>query len=160
MPAVKSALPRDKRLALAVVCAGTLMPILDETVASVALPTIQRDLAFTDSGLSWVVNAYLVAFGGLLLLAGRVGDLVGRRRVLLAGVVVFAAASALCGTAESATWLVAARFAQGAGGAMAAGVALGMVVALFEDEAQRTRAIGIYAFVGPPGPRSCCSPAA
>ena len=86
-------IPRDRRLALALLCAATLMTIVDETVVSVALPTIQRDLGFATSDLSWVVNAYLIAFGGLLLLAGRIGDLVGRRSVLLAGLSLFVAAS-------------------------------------------------------------------
>jgi EmrB/QacA subfamily drug resistance transporter len=144
-------LPPGKRFALAVICAATLMTIVDETVVSVALPSIQRDLGFSTADLSWVVDAYLISFGGLLLLAGRLGDLVGRARVLLYGVTLFAAASAACGTAESPAALVAARFAQGIGGAMAAGVALGMVVALFEDPRARARAIGIYSFVGASG---------
>lgn len=144
-------IPRDRRLALALLCAATLMTIVDETVVSVALPTIQRDLGFATSELSWVVNAYLIAFGGLLLLAGRIGDLVGRRSVLLAGLSLFVAASVLCGVAPSAPWLVAARFVQGAGGALAAAVALGMVVALFDDPRQQARAIGVYSFVGASG---------
>ena len=144
-------IPRDRRLALALLCAATLMTIVDETVVSVALPTIQRDLGFATSDLSWVVNAYLIAFGGLLLLAGRIGDLVGRRSVLLAGLSLFVAASVLCGVASSAQWLVAARFVQGAGGALAAAVALGMVVALFDDPRQQARAIGVYSFVGASG---------
>ena len=144
-------IPRDRRLALALLCAATLMTIVDETVVSVALPTIQRDLGFATSDLSWVVNAYLIAFGGLLLLAGRIGDLVGRRSVLLAGLSLFVAASMLCGVAPSAPWLVAARFVQGAGGALAAAVALGMVVALFDDPRQQARAIGVYSFVGASG---------
>src|ERR1700716_3644934 len=119
------AIPRAQRLALAVVCAATLMTIVDETVVSVALPSIQRDLGFATADLSWVVNAYLITFGGLLLLAGRIGDLVGRGRVLLVGLSLFVVASALCGAAPSAAALVAARFAQGAGGALAGGVALG-----------------------------------
>jgi MFS family permease len=149
-PAAAS-IPRDRRLALALLCAATLMTIVDETVVSVALPTIQRDLGFATSKLSWVVNAYLIAFGGLLLLAGRIGDLVGRRSVLLAGLSLFVAASVLCGVAPSAPWLVAARFVQGAGGALAAAVALGMVVALFDDPRQQARAIGVYSFVGASG---------
>ena len=145
------AIPRDTRLPLAVLCAATLMTIVDETVVSVALPTIQRELGFATGDLSWIVNAYLIAFGGLLLLAGRVGDLVGRRRVLLAGLALFVAASALCAAATSPAWLVAARFLQGAGGALAAAVALGMVAALFPDPAQRARAFAVYAFVGASG---------
>src|SRR3954447_12075256 len=93
---------RDSRWpALVVLCAGMLMIILDQTIVNVALPSIQRDLGFSQSGLAWVVNAYLVAFGGLLLLAGRLGDLIGRRRVFLAGLAVFTAASLLCGAAQS-----------------------------------------------------------
>jgi EmrB/QacA subfamily drug resistance transporter len=146
-----SSIPRAQRLPLAVLCAAALMTIVDETVVSVALPTIQRELRFATADLSWVVDAYLISFGGLLLLAGRIGDLVGRRRVLLSGVSLFAAASALCGAAPTAGWLVAARFLQGAGGATAAAVALGMVAALFDDPARRAAAIGVYSFVGAVG---------
>src|SRR4051794_11135994 len=103
-----TAIPPGRRLALAVLCAGTLMTIVDETVVSVALPSIQRDLHFATSTLSWVVNAYLISCGGLLLLAGRAGDLIGRRRVLLAGLALFTAASIACGAAPSAGALVAA----------------------------------------------------
>ncbi len=144
-------IPRDRLLALVVLCAATLMTIVDETVVSVALPSIQRDLGFATADLAWVVNAYLASFGGLLLLAGRIGDLVGRRRVLLGGLALFVTASALCGVASSPAWLVGARFAQGAGGALAASVALGMVVALFDDPRLQARAIGIYSFVGAAG---------
>jgi EmrB/QacA subfamily drug resistance transporter len=152
MPATAAApIPRDRVAALIVLCTATLMAILDDTIVNVALPTIQRDLGFATSELSWVLNAYLVAFGGLLLLAGRIGDLIGRRRVLLAGLTLFVAASALCGAAPSAAWLIAARFVQGAGAAMASSVALGMVVALFADPLVRSRAIGIYSFVGATG---------
>src|SRR4051812_24950192 len=108
---------QDSRwLALVVLCAGMLMIILDQTIVNVALPSIQRDLGFSQSGLAWVVNAYLIAFGGLLLLAGRLGDLIGRRRVFLAGLAVFTVASLLCGLADSQAWLIAARFVQGVGG--------------------------------------------
>ena len=136
------------------------MTIVDETVVSVALPSIQRDLGFATSDLSWVVNAYLASFGGLLLLSGRIGDLVGRRRVLLGGLTLFVVASALCGVAGSPAWLVAARFLQGAGGALAASVALGMVVSLFDDPGLQARAIGIYSFVGAAGASSGSSSAA
>src|SRR4051794_14014702 len=144
-------IPPGRRLALAVLCAGTLMTIVDETVVSVALPSIQRELRFATSDLSWVVNAYLISFGGLLLLAGRIGDLIGRRRVLLGGLTLFVAASLACGAAPSAAALVAARFVQGAGGALTAAVALGMVVALFDEPRLRARAIGVYAFTGAVG---------
>jgi EmrB/QacA subfamily drug resistance transporter len=147
-------IPRDRLPALVVLCAATLMTVLDETVVSVALPSIQRDLGFATANLSWVVNAYLVAFGGLLLFAGRVGDLIGRKRVLVAGLALFVAASVICGVAPAAGWLVAGRFLQGVGGALAASVALGMVVSLFDDPAQQARAIGIYAFVSSVGAAS------
>src|ERR1700754_5295568 len=105
---------RDSRwISLVVLCAGMLMTILDQTIVNVALPSIQHDLGFSQSGLAWVVNAYLIAFGGLLLLAGRLGDLIGRRRIFLFGLAVFTAASLLCGLADSREWLVAARFIQG-----------------------------------------------
>jgi EmrB/QacA subfamily drug resistance transporter len=143
---------RDPRTpALVVLCAGFLMVVLDTTAVNVALPTIGRDLGVSEASLAWVVNAYLVAFGGLLLLAGRVGDLVGRRRVFLAGLAVFVAASAAGGVATSVPVLVAARFVQGAGGAPASAVVLGMIAALFPRPAERARAIGAYAFVGAAG---------
>src|SRR4051812_4390371 len=138
-------------LALVVLCAGMLMIILDQTIVNVALPSIQRDLGFTQAGLAWVVNAYLIAFGGLLLLAGRVGDLVGRRRTLLVGLTVFTAASLACGLAQSQQVLVAARFLQGAGGALTSAVILGMIVTMFPEPAEQARAIGVYAFVASAG---------
>ncbi len=137
--------------ALAVLCAGTLMIILDGSIVTVALPAIQNELGFSDAGLTWTVNAYLIAFGGLLLLAGRLGDLLGRRHVLLAGLAVFTAASVLCGIAANPATLVAARFVQGAGGAMVAAVSLGMIVALFPEPGERGRALGAYAFTGSAG---------
>src|SRR6202008_1233696 len=119
--------------ALIVLCAGMLMVILDQTIVNVALPSIQRDLGFSQSGLAWVVNAYLIAFGGLLLLAGRLGDLVSRRGVFLARLTVFSIASLLCGIATSPQWLIAARFVQGVGGAMTSAVVLGMIVTMFPE---------------------------
>ena len=142
---------RRRWLALIVLCAGMLMIVLDTTIVNVALPAIQDDLGFSNSGLSWVVNAYLIAFGGLLLLAGRVGDLLSRRRVFLSGLGVFTAASALCGFAQSQEMLVAARFVQGAGGAMTSAVILGMIVTLFPQPREQARAIGVYAFVASAG---------
>ena len=133
--------------ALAVLSVGTLMIIIDQTIVSVALPAIRADLGFSAAGLAWVVNAYVIPFGGLLLLAGRLGDLLGRKRMFGAGMVVFTVASLLCGLAPSAELLVAARFLQGIGGAMVSGVALGMVVALFPTPAERARALGVYSFV-------------
>jgi len=142
---------RSRWIALAVLCAGMLMVILDGTIVTVALPAIQGDLGFTQSGLAWVVNAYLIAFGGLLLLAGRLGDLVGRRRVLLAGLAVFTIASLLCGLAWSEATLIGARFLQGVGGAAASAVSLGMIVTLFPDPRERATAIGVYSFVASAG---------
>src|ERR1700746_612277 len=115
---------RSRWIALVVLCVGMLMIILDLTIVNVALPSIQRDLGFTQSNLAWVVNAYLITFGGLLLLAGRLGDLVGRRNMFLAGLALFVAASALCGAAQSQTMLIVARFVQGLGGALASAVIL------------------------------------
>src|SRR4029079_17228906 len=115
-PAIPTA--RDDRwLALAVLCAGTLMIVLDATIVNVALPAIQRDLGFSQSSLAWVVNAYLIAFGGVLLLAGRLGDLIGRRRMFLVGLAVFTLASFICGVSANGTTLIVARFVQGLGGA-------------------------------------------
>jgi EmrB/QacA subfamily drug resistance transporter len=133
--------------ALAVLCAGTLMIIVDQTIVGVALPAIRADLGFGEAGLAWVVNAYVIPFGGLLLLAGRVGDLFGRKRMFLAGMCLFTAASLLCGLAPSAGLLVAARFVQGVGGAMVAAVTLGMLVPLFPDARERARALGVFSFV-------------
>ncbi len=142
---------RSRRLALAVLCTGMLMIILDGTIVSVALPAVQADLGFTPEGLAWTVNAYLVPLGGLLLLAGRLGDLYGRRRMLVAGLLLFVLASLLCGLAVDASMLVLARFGQGVAAAMASAVVLGMIVALFPEPAERARAIGVYAFVGAAG---------
>ncbi|MBV8719514.1 MAG: DHA2 family efflux MFS transporter permease subunit, partial [Chloroflexi bacterium] len=137
--------------ALVVLCAGMLMIILDQTVVNVALPSIQRDLGFSQSSLAWVVNAYLIPFGGLLLLAGRLGDLIGRKRIMLAGLLVFTAGSALCGLSQSQLMLVVARFVQGIGGAMASALILGMIVALFPEPREQARAIGVFSFVAAAG---------
>lgn len=138
-------------LALVVLCAGQLMIILDQTIVNVALPSIQGDLGFSRSGLAWVVNVYLIAFGGLLLLAGRLGDLMGRKRVFVAGLVVFTLASLLCGLAENGGALVGARFVQGVGGAMASSVVLGMIFAAFPEPRELAKAIGFYSFVAAAG---------
>src|SRR3954453_10374896 len=140
-----------RRRALFVLCAGMLMVILDQTIVNVALPSIQEDLGFTQSSLAWVVNAYLIAFGGLLLLAGRFGDLLGRRSVFLAGMVVFTLASLLCGLAGSQGMLIAARFVQGAGGALSSAVILGMIVTMFPKPGEQAKAIGVYSFVASAG---------
>jgi MFS family permease len=138
-------------VALVILCAASLMTILDGTIVTVALPTIQADLGFTPASLSWVMNSYLIAFGGLLLLSGRLGDLLGRKRVFLAGLAVFTAASLMCGLATGPGMLIAARFVQGAGGAMASAVTLGMIVRLFSEPAEQGRAIGAFAFTGAVG---------
>ncbi|WP_037409147.1 DHA2 family efflux MFS transporter permease subunit [Candidatus Solirubrobacter pratensis] len=141
----------QRRLALYVLCAGMLMIVLDATVTNVALPSIQDDLGFSSSSLAWVVNAYMIAFGGLLLLAGRLGDLISRKRVFLAGLGVFVAASLLCGASQSQEMLVAARFLQGAGGALTSAVILGMIVTMFPEPREMAKAIGVYAFVASAG---------
>jgi EmrB/QacA subfamily drug resistance transporter len=138
-------------LALIVLCAGMLMVILDQTIVNVALPTIQTDLGFSASGLAWVVNAYLIAFGGLLLLAGRLGDLIGRRRIFLSGLAVFTLASLLCGLSQSPEMLIAARFIQGVGGALSSAVILGMIVTMFPEPGEQGRAIGVFSFVASAG---------
>src|SRR5881392_1066826 len=127
------------------------MIVLDATIVNVALPTIQQDLGFSQSNLAWVVNAYLIAFGGLLLLAGRIGDLVGQRRVFLWGLTVFTAASVVCGLSQSEGMLIGARFVQGAGGAVASAVILGMIVTLFPEPREQARAIGVFSFVASAG---------
>lgn len=136
---------------LVVLCAGTLMTILDGNIVVVALPAIQNDLGFSGPGLAWVVNAYLIPFGGLLLLVGRLGDLVGRKRMFAAGLAVFTAASVLCGVATSQSLLIAARAVQGVGGAMASAVVLGMLVALFPEPREQARAIAVFSAVGAGG---------
>src|SRR5919198_3789711 len=142
---------RSRWLALLVLCLGVLMIVLDATIVNVALPDIQDDLGFSQSSLAWVVNAYLIAFGGLLLLAGRLGDLLGRRRVFLIGLAVFTGASLFCGIARSQGLLIAARFVQGAGGALTSGVILGMIVTTFREPREQAKAIGVYSFVAASG---------
>ena len=142
---------RTRQLALYVLCVGVLMIVLDVTVVNVALPSIQDSLHFGTASLAWVVNAYLIAFGGLLMLAGRLGDLVGRRRVFLVGLTVFTAASLLCGASTSQAMLITARFLQGAGGALTSAVILGMIVTMFPEPREQAKAIGVYAFVASAG---------
>ncbi len=134
-----------------VVCLAQLMIVLDTTIVNVALPAVQRDLNFTQGNLTWVVNAFLITFGSLLLLAGRLGDLVGRKRVFLAGVVVFTLASALCGVAPTSGFLIGARFLQGIGGALQASVILAIIVTEFPLPADRARAMSAYVFVAVAG---------
>ena len=142
---------RSRWVALYVLCAGVLMIVIDMTIVNVALPSIQDDLGFSQSNLAWVVNAYLIPFGGLLLLAGRLGDLIGQRRIFLIGLVVFTAASVLCALAPSQGVLVAARFVQGAGGALTSAVVLGMIVSMFPEPRDQAKAIGVYGFVASAG---------
>ena len=142
---------RGRWLALGLLCASQLMVILDGSIVAVALPVIGTKLDLDGTGLAWVVNGYLVVFGGLLLVAGRLGDLVGPRRVLLGGLAVFTAASAWCGLASSAGELIAARIVQGAGAALASSVVLGMIVTLFRGETERRRALAVFSFVGAGG---------
>ncbi len=142
---------RERWIALVVLCLGFLMIILDGTIVNVALPSIQTDLGFSQSSLAWVVNAYLIPFGGLLLLAGRIGDLLGRRRVFLVGLVMFTVASLLCGIADSRELLIGARFLQGIGGALTSAVILGMIVTMFPKARDQAKAIGVYSFVASGG---------
>ena len=142
---------RSRWIALYVLCASVLMIVLDVTVVNVALPTIQDDLHFSPSSLAWVVNAYLIAFGGLLLLAGRLGDLLGRKRIFMIGLAIFTVASLVCGLADSQAVLVASRFVQGIGGAMASAVVLGMIVTMFPEPREQAKAIGVYGFVASAG---------
>ncbi|MCC6830905.1 MAG: DHA2 family efflux MFS transporter permease subunit [Thermoleophilia bacterium] len=138
-------------LALVILCLGDLMIVLDSTVVNVALPSIRADLGFSESELAWVVNAYLLTFGGFLLLGGRLGDLFGRRRLFLGGVAAFTAASLACGLATSQALLVVARAVQGVAGAVVSAVALSLIMTLFQDGAERTRAMGVFGFVAAGG---------
>ena len=138
---------RRRWIALAVVCMAMLMNTLDGSVVNVALPVIQRDLHIAQANLTWVVNAYLITFGSFLLLAGRLGDLIGRKRVFLGGVTLFTLASALCGLAEDQNLLIAARFLQGLGGAVSSSVIIAMIVTEFPEPAQRAKAMSAYIFV-------------
>ncbi|VWC71627.1 DSBA oxidoreductase [Burkholderia contaminans] len=133
--------------ALIVLCLGVLMIVLDSTIVNVALPSISTDLHFTETALVWVVNAYLLTFGGCLLLGGRLGDLYGQRRMFLAGLVVFTLASLACGLAQSQAMLIAARAVQGIGGAVVSAVALSLIMNLFTEPGERARAMGVYGFV-------------
>ncbi len=144
-------LDRNRWAALYVLCAGVLMIVLDITIVNVALPSIQDDLGFSQSNLAWVVNAYLIPFGGLLLLAGRLGDLLGQRRVFLAGLGVFVSASLLCALSQSQEMLIGARFIQGIGGALTSAVVLGMIVTMFPAPSEQAKAIGVYGFVASAG---------
>jgi len=138
---------RTRWLALYVLCLGDLMIVLDATIVNVALPSIRADLGFSETSLAWVVNAYLLTFGGFLLLGGRLGDLFGQRRMFLIGIALFTVASLACGLATSQGQLVAARAVQGLGGALVSAVALSLVMTLFTEQADRAKAMGIFGFV-------------
>ncbi|MGH2953463.1 MAG: MFS transporter, partial [Solirubrobacterales bacterium] len=142
---------RRRWLALYVLCVGMLMIVLDATIVNVALPYIREDLGFSQNDLAWVINAYLIAFGGLLLLAGRIGDLIGQRRIFLIGLAVFTGASLLCALAQSQGLLIGARFVQGVGGALTSAVILGMIVTMFPEPREQAKAIGAYTFVAVAG---------
>src|ERR1700716_879487 len=138
-------------LSLMVLCTGFLLIVVDMTIVNVALPSIQRDLGFSQSGLAWVINGYLIAFGGFLLLAGRLGDLFGRKRVYLIGLGIFTGASLLCGLSFDQQMLIAPRFIQGIGGAVSSAVILAMIVTLFPKPDEQARAFGVFSFVASPG---------
>src|SRR5688572_4737876 len=142
---------RSRWIALVVLCVGMLMIVLDATIVNVALPSIQDDLGFSQSNLAWIVNTYLIAFGGLLLLAGRLGDLIGQRRVFLIGLAIFTAASLVCAVAPSQGALIGARFVQGVGGALTSAVILGMIVTMFPEPREQAKAIGVFGFVASAG---------
>src|SRR5919204_6556513 len=138
-------------LALVVLCTGFLLIVVDMTIVNVALPSIGHDLRFSASGLAWVINAYLVAFAGLLLLAGRLADLLGSKRVFLAGLAVFTLASLACGLSTSQPALIAARFVQGIGGAASSAVILAMIVGLFPEPEEQAKAFGVFSFIASAG---------
>src|SRR5580693_7404830 len=142
---------RRRWIALGVLCLGQLMMVLDATIVNVALPSIQRELHFTQANLTWVIDGYLITFGGFLLLAGRFGDLVGRKKVFLSGLVLFVAASILCGVADSQAMLIGARLLQGVGGAVASSVILAIIVTEFPERVEQAKAMGMYAFVSAGG---------
>jgi EmrB/QacA subfamily drug resistance transporter len=150
-PLLRASSDQRRWLALMVVCLAQLMIVLDTTIVNVALPSIQRDLHFTQGNLTWVINAFLIAFGSFLLLAGRLGDLFGRKRIFLIGVVTFTLASALCGFASSQGLLIAARFVQGIGGALSASVILAIIVTEFPLAEDRAKAMSAYVFVAVAG---------
>jgi EmrB/QacA subfamily drug resistance transporter len=142
---------RSRWLALLIVCLGDLMIVLDVTIVGVALPSIREDLDFSETSLAWVVNAYLLTFGGFLLLGGRLGDLFGHRRLFIAGIGLFTGASLACGLASSQAWLIGARAVQGVGGAIVSAVALSLIVTLFTEPGERAKAMGVFGFVAAGG---------
>ncbi|HVC06756.1 MAG TPA: MFS transporter [Solirubrobacterales bacterium] len=142
---------RRRWIALVILCLGQLMIVLDATIVNVALPSIQGDLHFTQANLTWVINAYLIAFGSFLLLAGRLGDLVGRKKVFIGGLALFTAASTICGIANSEALLICARFVQGIGGAVASSVIIAIIVTEFPEPREQAKALGVFAFVASAG---------
>src|SRR3981081_2447885 len=144
-------LPGNLTLALVVIAAAQLMVVLDATIVNIALPSIQRALQFSSTGLEWVINAYALTFGSLLLLRGRAGDLFGRRRMFVVGIVVFTLGSLAGGFATSATWLIVARGAQGIGAASVAPTSLSLIADTFKEGADRNRALGVYGAVAGAG---------
>src|SRR5688500_12410445 len=142
---------RTRWLALYILCLGDLMIVLDVTIVGVALPSIREDLGFSETSLAWVVNAYLLTFGGFLLLGGRLGDLFGHRRLFLIGTALFTAASLACGLSTSQELLIAARAVQGLGAAVVSAVALSLMMTLFTEPADRAKAMGIFGFVASGG---------
>jgi EmrB/QacA subfamily drug resistance transporter len=142
---------RSRWLALLIVCLGDLMIVLDVTIVGVALPSIREDLGFSETSLAWVVNAYLLTFGGFLLLGGRLGDLFGHRRLFIAGIALFTVASLACGLASSQAMLIGARAVQGVGGAVVSAVALSLIVTLFTEPGERAKAMGVFGFVAAGG---------
>src|SRR6476660_9491205 len=142
---------RTRWLALYVLCLASLMIVLDVTIVGVALPSIRDDLGFSETSLAWVVNGYLLTYGGFLLLGGRLGDLFGHRRLFIIGISLFTVASLACGLANSQAWLIAARSIQGLGGAVVSAVALSLIVTLFTEPAERAKAMGVFGFVAAGG---------
>src|ERR671930_2124384 len=142
---------RTRWFALYVLCLASLMIVLDATIVNVALPSIKDDLGFTQTSLAWVVNAYLLTYGGCLLLGGRLGDLFGHRRLFLFGITLFTAASLVCGLSTTQGMLIAARSVQGLGGAVASAVSLSLMMTLFTEPAERAKAMGIFGFVAAGG---------
>src|SRR6266542_2747647 len=142
---------RRRWFALIVLCLGSLMIVLDVTIVNVALPSIREDLGFSETSLAWVVNGYLLTYGGFLLLGGRLGDLFGHRRLFIAGISLFTIASLACGLAETQWFLVGARAVQGLGGAVASAVSLSLMMNLFTEPAERAKAMGIFGFVASGG---------
>src|SRR6478672_7111336 len=142
---------RTRWLALIILCCGDLMIVLDTTIVNVALPSIRNDLGFSPTSLAWVVNAYLLTYGGFLLLGGRLGDIYGHRRLFLFGIALFTVASLACGLSTTQWMLIGARTVQGLGGAVASAVSLSLMMTLFTEPAERAKAMGIFGFVAAGG---------